>query len=230
MQNLFSKMIQRIDEDYTNLKQYTENMAHEFQTPLTVIRNKLENLLGEKTVMQKGGKDIKIIYDETNYLSNLGQTLNLLTKIENREFSDNRELFTNLIIENHLEAISETIQAKKLKIDTHLSPEHVLHLDPVLLDIILKNLIRNAIQYAHKSGPLIIYTEPGKFSISNFGDPLPFPEEKLFTRFQHSNDSQKSLGLGLAIIKKICDLNNLSIGYVYKDKMHVFSIEKQHDD
>jgi signal transduction histidine kinase len=227
MQNLFNKMVNRIDEDYNNLKEYTENMAHEIQTPLTVIRNKAENLLGDEDMMRKHGPDIKIIFDETNYLSRLGQSLNLFTKIENREFRNAREIFTEPVINKHLTAVSDSIQLKNLKVEKHLSSDHTLFLDPILLDILLKNMLRNAIQYASTEGPVVIKSTANQFIFSNYGEPLPFPESKLFIRFQHNSSSKKSLGLGLAIVKKICDLNNLAIIYAYQQNQHIFIIQKQ---
>lgn len=224
MQNLFTDMVERIDEDYSNLKQYTENMAHEIQTPLTVIRNKLENFLTDEKWMKEKGEEIKIIYDETNYLSKLGQSLNLITRIENREFTDAMEIKTKAVVEKHLAAIQESIELKNLKVNTNLSTDHYFYLDPVLLDIIFKNLIRNAIQYASNASPIVIESSPDKFTIRNHGNELPFAEEKLFDRFQRNNNSKKSLGLGLAIVKKICDLNSMTLNYRYSDQQHVFDI------
>lgn len=225
MQGLFSDMVQRIDKDYSNLRQYTENMAHEIQTPLTVIRNKLENLMSDENLMRDKGGEIKIIFDEANYLSKLGQSLNLITRIENHEFINAKKITTKQVVEKHLAAIQDYIKMKKIEVETQLSNEHKLFLDPVLLDIILKNLIRNAIHYADTSGPIIINSQPSKLVITNFGEPLTIPQEKLFVRFQRNNNSKKSLGLGLAIVKKICELNNLLITYDYHNNRHIFTIE-----
>jgi len=174
--------------------------------------------------MKEKGTEIKIIYDEVNYLSKLGQSLNLITRIENREFTDAKKIKTKAVIEKHLEAIRESIQLKNLQVKTNLAQDHELFLDPVLLDIIFKNLIRNAIQYADNAQPIMFESSSDRLVISNYGEPLPFAEEKLFERFQRNNNSKKSLGLGMAIVKKICDLNNLAIEYSYKDKQHIFSI------
>ena len=69
MQDLFHDMIYRIEDDYKRLKEYTEHMAHEIQTPLTIIRNKTENLISDNSVMDKQSENVKIIYEETNHLS-----------------------------------------------------------------------------------------------------------------------------------------------------------------
>ena len=87
MQDLFHEMIYRIEGDYKRLKEYTEHMAHEIQTPLTIIRNKTENLISDNSIMDKHSETVKILYEETNHLSKLGTTLNLLTKIENNEIN-----------------------------------------------------------------------------------------------------------------------------------------------
>lgn len=225
MQDLFHQMIDRIEYDYRHLKEYTENMAHEIQTPLTIIRNKAENLIADETVMKRHAESVKIIYNETNHLSKLGNTLNLLTKIENGEFNQAIDLNTGEVIEKHIAAISELAQLKSLVIETDLSDEHLLHIDPFLFDIILKNLLRNALSYGTNEGPIRIQTTLDCLSLSNYGPPLDIPESKLFERFYRNHDQQASLGLGLALVKKICTLNNLDIEYHYQNRQHIFSIK-----
>ena len=224
MQYLFKSMVNRIEDDYRNLKEYTENMAHEIQTPLTIIRNKTERLISDEKVMENHNETIKSIYDETNHLSKLGITLNLLTKIENGEYTNKLDLFTEEIILKHVDSVSELIELKSLKIETELNKDHQLIIDPFLFDIILKNLLRNAIRYSSNEGPIKIITTKDSFMISNYGAELNVSEEKVFERFFTSDNSNQSLGLGLALVKRICDLNQLKIYYKYLDSQHVFMI------
>lgn len=224
MQYLFKGMVDRIEDDYRNLKEYTENMAHEIQTPLTIIRNKAERLISDEKVMESHKETIKSIYDETNHLSKLGTTLNLLTKIENGEYTNKVNLLTEEIILKHVDSVSELVDLKSLKIETILDENHQLLIDPFLFDIILKNLLRNAIRYASNDGPIKILTTKDSFKISNYGDELNFSEEKVFERFFTSDNSNQSLGLGLALVKRICDLNQLKIVYKYADNQHIFQI------
>jgi len=230
MQQLFLEMVDRIENDYRNLKEYTENMAHEIQTPLTVIRNKTENLIADETVMNTQASTVKIIYDETNHLSKLGNTLNLLTKIENHEFSKAENISTLSVIEKHLESISEVARLKSLKIEKDLSDKHRLYIDPFLLDIVLKNLLRNALRYGTQDGPIWIKTTGDSLLVSNYGHPLDENPEKIFERFFRKNGSQSAQGLGLSLVKKICDLNHLTVSYNYENQQHFFIIaDKQQD-
>lgn len=226
MQHLFKKMVLRTEDDYRKLKEYTENMAHEIQTPLAIIRNKSEILIADENVMEKHTSTVKAIYDESNHLSNLGNALNLLTKIENGEYDNIVQLKTHEIIERQIESVKELIDLKQLKIETLLSDEHTLHLDPFLFDILLKNLIRNAIRYGSDKGAIRIITTSTDFKISNYGEPLNVSPEKVFERFYTTNTSSTSLGLGLSLVKRICDLNQLRIEYSYNDFQHTFSITK----
>jgi signal transduction histidine kinase len=224
MQQLFREMVDRIEHDYRNLKEYTENMAHEIQTPLTIIRNKTENLIADEALMEQQASTVKIIYDETNHISKLGNTLNLLTKIENQEFSNAERIPTRAIIEKHLDSISEVARLKSLKVEKELSEEHILFIDPFLLDIVFKNLLRNALCYGSQEGPIRIKTTADSISLSNYGSPLEQGYERLFERFYRANGTQTSQGLGLSLVKKICDLNSLTISYKYEHNQHLFRI------
>ncbi|MBD3288069.1 hypothetical protein GF337_04640 [candidate division KSB1 bacterium] len=228
MQDLFHQMIDRIEDDYQNLKEYTENMAHEIQTPLTIVRNKTENLIADEAVMERQAETIKIIYEESIHLSKLGNTLNLITKIENNEFSNATRVRTKPVIEKHLAGISELVQLKSLALKTDLNEKHEFYIDPYLLDIIFKNLLRNAVIYGTNDSPIRIETTSDRLAISNYGPPLNFPAEKIFQRFRRNHQSKMSLGLGLALVQKICVLNNLRIDYKYKDEQHIFEITESH--
>jgi len=225
MQLLFRLMIKRIEGDYRKLKEYTENMAHEIQTPLAIIRNKTERLIADEDVMKEHKDSIKVIYDETNHLSKLGTTLNLLTKIENGEYTNKVNLKTYNIILKHLESVKELVELKSLQVEVNLSKEHEFLIDPFLFDIILKNLLRNSIRYASNSGPIKLETSNKLLKISNFGNALDVSNNKIFERFYSSSKSGQSLGLGLALVKRICDLNKLQINYSFSEDQHLFVID-----
>ncbi|MFC2123433.1 sensor histidine kinase [Bacteroidota bacterium] len=224
MQNLFQGMVEKIEDDYNNIREYTENMAHEIQTPLAIIRNKAENLMSNDSVMKAHTMEVKAIYDESNRISTLGVALNLLTKIENEEFSSEEQIKTKPIIENHLEAIKELADLKSIVIETILSDDHELHIDPRLFDILITNMTRNALHYGTADGPIRVSSSHESLTFSNYGEPLEVSSEKIFERFYKSNSSKVSLGLGLALVKKICDMNSLKITYGYSNGQHEFTI------
>lgn len=221
--DLYEKMKERIENDYYQLKEYTENMSHELQTPLTIIQNKTESLLSENKLSESQVKKVKLIYDEIQQLSRLGSALNLITKIENKEFQDIRTISTAPKIRDHIEKIQEIAAMKALNIGTSLDEDHSFTIDPRLLDIMIRNLLKNALRYSCRNSTIYISTEKDKFSISNNGKGLDFPDNEIFDRFKKGNEKQ-SIGLGLSIVKKICDVSNLEIIYHFEDEIHRFEI------
>ncbi|NIV71328.1 MAG: hypothetical protein GWN16_01050 [Calditrichae bacterium] len=108
-----------------------------------------------------------------------------------------------------------------------LAEDHHLVIDPYLLDIVIRNLLRNAISYGTPEQPIRIRTTSDALTVSNYGSPLDISEGKLFERFYRNHKQRASLGLGLSLVKKICDINNLQIDYQYNDGQHLFTIRVQ---
>ncbi|HKL38738.1 MAG TPA: HAMP domain-containing sensor histidine kinase [Bacteroidales bacterium] len=228
LKKLFERMRQRIEKDYSQLKEYTENMSHELQTPLSIIQNKAESLISHNNLNPQQAKQVKAIYEETQQLSRLGRALNLITQIENREFQDIREVKTAPAIEAHLEKIREMTEMKDLEIRKELDTAQTLTMDPGLMDIMIRNLLKNAIRYADHGSTLWIMTANGKMRFMNQGPEPDFDTEEIFDRFRKGR-GQKTLGLGLSIVKKICQVSGLNITYDYQEGCHIFEVEETAD-
>ena len=93
-----------------------------------------------------------------------------------------------------------------------------------LADIMVVNLLKNAISHNTKKGLIEIETGKNRLLISNMGAPLKIQQEKLFNRFAKDPNNKNSIGLGLAIVKKICDNYGFNIDYVYKNGLHNFIV------
>lgn len=224
LQLFYQTMVEKTEQDYKNLKEYTENMAHEIQTPLAIIRSKTENLIANEELMHTQADSVKQIYDEVNNLSKLSNTLKLLTKIENNEFSNRERIVTQPVITSAISLVEELATLKEISFELTLYSAHCLTIDPFLLDIVFKNLLRNSILYAPFNSSICIETAENKFRISNsstYDKPL---SKDVFSRFSHGKTNNSSLGLGLAIVKKICDINGLEIRYQFENESHIFEI------
>jgi signal transduction histidine kinase len=219
----------RIESDYFQLKEYTENMSHELQTPLSIIQVKSESLLSENNLSHEQAKKIKVIYNEIQQLSKLGSALNLITKIENLEFQNIKKVKTAPVIRDHVEKIEEIAGMKQLQVETELEEDHAFSIDPGLLDILIRNLVKNALRYAREGSSICIKTREETLEITNEGGPLDFPEKEIFSRFKRGNGSH-SVGLGLAIAKKICTVSQLDIQYMYQQPVHSFRVLPMKDN
>jgi signal transduction histidine kinase len=218
-------MIERIKKDYQNMKEYTENASHELQTPLAIINMKMELLLQSKTLDEKHLKSVLDAYEASNRLSKLNQTLLLLAKIENRQFPESKPVIPQTVIDNQLEMVEDLIDSKNIHVVKQFDPGVVLMMNPYLADILFANLIKNAIRHNLTNGELIIRIEQYNFTISNSGKELKIDKASLFERFHKQSSSPESLGLGLAIVQKICEVYSFTVSYHYEDSLHHFSVD-----
>lgn len=219
-----NNMTTRIHLDYINIKELTEDAAHEMQTPLAIAQSKLELLLQDDSLSETQLKGILTSYDELQRLSRLNHNLLLLAKIENQQYpvTDQPDLCT--VVEKYLSLFEELIREKELQIHTDMIATAPWPLHPALTDILVSNLLGNAIKYNYPHGHIRIHISAQTFSISNTSELPQIPPDILFQRFkkQH-NVYTNSNGLGLAIVKKIADSYQLSLQYSYENGWHTFS-------
>lgn len=225
LNTFLEQMTRKIRQDYQNLKEFTENASHEMQTPLAIAKGKLELLVETGELNEEQMRMVDSAYKSISKLSRLGRSLSLLTKIENQEFSNLQQLDFSEVVSEQLYNFQELVELRDLKMSQQLDPSVGIYMDPYLADMLLNNLFQNAIRHNLESGGQIdINLTSGELLIRNTG-PIPqVPPSHLFQRFKKSNQSAESLGLGLAIVDKICIVSQLSINYEYHDGWHSFRL------
>ncbi|MDB5263742.1 MAG: sensor histidine kinase [Adhaeribacter sp.] len=224
LNGLIDQMVTRIEYDYRNIKEFTDNISHEVQTPLAVMRAKLEMLLKSGNIPEQEYQALNAIYQSTTRLSKLSKTLALMSRINNQEFKNKEHIQLKAFVENILFNFKELAELKNVKIITDLDKEATLFIDGYLLDVLLSNLFKNALTHNYKSGEISIQVLPHQLTIANTGSPLTFDSHQIFDRFRKNADKPNSLGLGLAIVKKICDINGLEITHHYQNDRHFFQL------
>ncbi len=223
LNRFIGQMTEKAVADYQHLKEFAENASHELQTPLSIAKGKLE-LLQESELNSEQHDYVESAQRAIQKLSRLSESLSLLTKIGNYEFSDARPInFTRLIKEN-LEAFSELIDLQGLKVHSELEDEvyHTMH--PSLADILWSNLLQNAIKHNKKEGYIHIELTEDKLKISNPGPMLEDHPEVMFQRFKKGDQSSESIGLGLSIAKRICEHYEFDIHYDYREPEHTIEV------
>ena len=219
------KMIDRIKLNYINLKEYAENASHELQTPLSIINAKMELLLQSGDLKEKHLKSVLDAYEASNRLARVNKTLLLLAKIENRQFPESKLIQPKEIFDYQLDLLEDLILSKNLEISTHYEEDVLINMNPYLAEILFSNLIKNAIRHNITGGKIIIELTKSYLLISNSGPELKSNPEELFKRFYKSSSSKESLGLGLSIVQKICEVYDFKLNYSYKNDLHHMSVE-----
>jgi signal transduction histidine kinase len=223
LNKVIQTMTDKINADYINLKEYTENASHEIQNPLAIINSKMELLLQSSDLSEKHYKAVVDAYEASNRLSRLNKTLILLAKIGNRQFPESEEVNLKKIINNQLELLEDLIESKSIIVRNNIQDKYTITMNPYLAEILFMNLIKNAIRHNINNGEINIQQTANTIKISNSGSNHNINSEDLFKRFKKSSSSPESLGLGLPIVKKICEVYNFQISYEYND-LHCFTI------
>ena len=215
-------MANRVIKDYQSLKTFTENASHEMLTPLAVINSKLDNLVQDETLSSDQLEQLQDIYDAGNKLSRLNQSLLLLIKIDNRLIDDVTEINLKNLIEEKLGQFHEIICAKSLSVSDFVQ-DKVIAANPYLVDVLLNNLLSNAIRHNTAGGQVRLELNSEQFVISNTACNGKLDETLIFERFQKGRLSE-GLGLGLTIARNICDNFGYRLTYDFEEPFHCFKV------
>ena len=218
------EMTSKIISDYQLLKEFTENSSHEFQTPIAIIQGKLENMLEENNLSQSQMNSLIEMQSTLSRLSKMNTSLSLLTKIENHEFNNTEKLNLSVILRALLKEYEELLILKKINLSLDLAKDIEISGDRVLVQIMLTNLISNAIRHNIESGKINLTLSANTFIIWNSGLPTDVNPTYFFERFKKSNQHVNSLGLGLSIVQKIAENYKYCISYQVEDDRHILKL------
>jgi signal transduction histidine kinase len=224
LNHAIAQMTQKVSSDYSEIKSFTENASHEIQTPLAIIKSKLELLSQDEGLNADQMEMIQSVAANSNRLSRLNQSLILLTKLENRQFAKMETISLSDILTTHLANYEELFTAKGIHLSKNIKSDVKIFLNEALADILITNLLTNAIKHNVPNGNIDVSLSQHYLTIGNPGKPMTSDPSRLFERFQKESPAGDSLGLGLSIVKKICDIYRFNIKYTVSDAYHLISI------
>ena len=210
-------------EDYRLLKEFTENASHEIQTPLAIIRSKLDLVIQDAGLSEHQSETLKSAYGAIKKISRLNQSLLLITKIENAQFAHTETMELKEKVSEKLSQFQELWDNSHLHVSGDLQ-ETPIRANPELLDILLNNLLSNATRHNIPGGSIQLRLEPGAIHITNTGATLPLDQQRLFRRFYKETPNSDQVGLGLSIVHQICDVSAIRISYGFEEEKHTFSL------
>lgn len=220
IQTMMSKMI----VDYNSQKKFTENASHEIQTPLAVIKSKIDLLIQSENLTEKEVKLISSIDEATSKLIRLNKSLLLLTKIENKQFKFTEKISVEKTVNNSINLFDAFIENQKISIQQTTAHDFLINMNPDLCLILMDNLLQNAIRHNYPGGQINIHIDNNSLSICNTGQDKPLEIGVLFERFQKKSNLQESMGLGLSISHEIAEISGLALKYSFINEQHCFSL------
>ncbi|HZL08447.1 MAG TPA: HAMP domain-containing sensor histidine kinase [Prolixibacteraceae bacterium] len=225
LNEVVSNLTIQIIADFQNLKQFSEDASHEIQTPLAIISAKLETVLNDPELTGSQLETMRAILASVRRLAKLNKELLLLTKIENNQFIAVEQISLEKVIREKLTELQELLELKEIAVELNFTDDFLVKSNFVLTELLINNLISNSINHNISGGLIRIVQKESKLEIWNTGRADILHPEYLFSRFYKENPSSGSVGLGLAIVHEICDVQKWKVTYRQANGIHCFQVD-----
>lgn len=218
------RSVERNERQYDQQKMFIANASHEMQTPLAVCTNRLEMLLDEDNLTETQMADIIKTLRTLKSLSATNRSLLLLCKIDNGQFVNRKPVNLGEVTAKILPDLKSVYSYKRITVTTSTDNAPTVEADESLANILVSNLLKNAFIHNTDGGRISVTADATGYAVANTGSLERLDESKIFERFYHSADKKSSTGLGLALVKAICNLYGFEIRYTFDKGMHTFRI------
>lgn len=208
--------------EYKSLQEFSENASHELQTPISIIRARLESI-SQLPLDTKAASYLVDAKQSLDRLSKVNKGLLLLAKLEHDNFPDRQLISLSDIITDMTDQFEELFNNKGLHLKHDIQPVNI-NGSPHLVNIMVSNLLSNMRNHTEAGKYVAVSLSADNLVFINEGKPLRFSEDALFTRFKNKDSASAGIGLGLSIIKQICLVHGWVISYGYFDGRHNFTI------
>lgn len=212
----FDKMLERLENSFTALSQFSANLAHELRTPINNLRGEAEVALFKARTDQEYRQVLESSLEEYERLSRMIENLLFLAHADRRDALVRRSFIS---VHKEIGALLEYYEAiaEEKGIKVIFSGTAALEADPVMFRQALSNVLSNAFQYTPEGGTITVTTKKldnGSVCIDIVDSGIGIDVEdlpKIFNRFYRSEKARiqypQGAGLGFAIVKSIMDLH-----------------------
>jgi two-component system heavy metal sensor histidine kinase CusS len=216
----FDEMLNRLEDSFNRLSQFSADIAHELRTPINNLMGEAEVALSKERSAANYKRVLESNLEEGQRISALIESLLFLARAENSEIKLEKTQFNAKIeIKKIIEFYQSSAEEKNIKFICNGNAN--VTADPVLFNRAIINLISNSIKYCKENGEVkILLKQTGNNSteIEIIDNGIGIASEhisKVFDRFYQVDVSRansiKGTGLGLSIVKSIMELHNGTI-------------------
>ncbi len=201
--------LQPVRDAISKLDRFIRDTTHELNTPISVITMSIEQL--DKAELEpKQSKHIERINVASRTLSHLYKDLTFLMMHNNAQSVPDAIDMRELVAER-IEYFRPLAESKKITVRSTLSP-CTLHIDQEKISRVIDNLLSNAIKYNKPSGTLEVTLNEYALSVRDTGIGIPEEQrENIFNRYSRFDDANGGFGIGLNIVKSVCDESGFEI-------------------
>lgn len=210
----FNKATNRIDELILSRQFFLRAIMHELKTPIGkgMILLDLPENEKNKQILKQIFERLRLLVDE------FGKIEKVLSK--NHEISS-KEYSYSILLEQTKDIMFLNDDDN---LEVILNNDEIICVDMELFTLLLKNLIDNALKYSDDNKCIVIFTE-NEIIVKNKASKLEYDIAEYFKPFTRGNNTKPGLGLGLYLIKYICDIHKFNLKYNYENNFHIFRVE-----
>ena len=218
-------MMDKINKDYLEMKNFLENTSHEIKTPLSIIQLKLEALnqcdINDEEVLM----NLTSIRNALSRIRRFNRSLLLIAKINNNQFYEHNLMNMNKLFNKFIVQYEELLSARNITADLKQEGDFVVSINSILAEQLVQNIATNALTHNREAGKISIRINEDRIEVSNTFEGQ-IPQGDLFERYTHSKMDNNSNGLGLAIVKSICTKSDIKVSYHIQDDIFTIVLEK----
>lgn len=205
--------------------QFIGNASHELQTPLAVIGNRVEYLIDHTSPSEEQLAELAKIQHSLRHSVRLNRTLLLLMRIESGQVAESSEEDVVEVVRDVVESLGEIYAERGIRCSMSLAPHLYIYINESLLRVLVSNVIKNAFTHTPEGGDVDVSVGDKVLCVTNSGD-TPLDGSRLFERFYTATSRAGSTGLGLPIVRSICEHYNFRVTYSYDERScrHIFTI------
>lgn len=213
MASVLNAFLERIEALLVGIKRVSDNIAHDLRTPLTRLRNNLEDLRDKSGEADPKREAYDALISESDRLL---ETFNALLRIARIETSKQKTQFRNFnlskLLQDVVELYEPLAEEKNLILKTEMTPHLMYHGDSDLMFQAVANLLDNAIKFTPARGRIEIeLREDHKIIMRDTGPGIAHEDiGKVFDRFYRAETSRTTTGngLGLSLVAAVIMLHN----------------------
>ncbi|WKK59847.1 HAMP domain-containing sensor histidine kinase [Sphingobacterium sp. BN32] len=221
-------MISRNEEVFAGQKRFLENASHELQTPLAITISKLELLMQEGTLDESQLVRVSEAKQSLHRMVALNKSLLMLSRIDNNQYNEMEQVSFNDVLKNLLHDMEDIIEYKGIEVEFREQGNFTTQFNTDLAQIMLSNLIRNAIKYNTSPGKIRIEVTDSTIDIANSSNTGALNPTYIFERFHKGTQDNQSNGLGLSIVQSILEQHkHIKLAYRYEGSLQHFVLKKQ---
>lgn len=217
------KLLQHSITTYSNQKEFTENASHELQTPLAILKNKVDILLQSDELTEKQYHIAEEMNKALLRSTRINKNLLLLAKIENSQFDHSALIRFDTLLVQSLEGLQAHFKEKNIQLDSDILPGIEVKGNSGLTEVLINNLVINAIRHTSTGGTVTINLSKSCFEIRNSGSQA-LDRGMLFKRFSRLSADNSGSGLGLSLVQEIGKLQGWQVSYNFEQGTHIFSV------